>query len=98
LLEPRGMSEQPHEDWCLEVYARGMTVDQRNQLMITICEWLHRREIGVAGDSSDISALVAARQMCDAEIVAVVLSEAHRAYAVPKRNGKHYLTTKDEQR
>jgi hypothetical protein len=40
-----------------------MTIDQRNQLMITICELLYQREIGVAADSSDVSALVAARRL-----------------------------------
>jgi hypothetical protein len=85
------------EDWCIEVYARGMTTEQRDELMIFVSEWFHQREIGIAGDSSDVSALVAARLMEDeAEIDAAARSEATCAYAVPKRDGKHWLTTKDE--
>ena len=64
--------------------------------MMTVCEWLHRREIGIAGDSSDLSALVAARPMDEGEIDAAARSEDDRAYAAPKRDGDHWMTTKDE--
>ena len=49
-----------------------------------------------AVDSSDVSALAAARQMRDGEIDAAVGDDVYRAYAVPKRDGHPFLTFKDE--
>lgn len=89
-------STQPLADWCVEIYAKAMTVDQRDELMTFVCEWLRDHEIAVAADASDVSALVAARPMRDGEIERTVGDDAYRAQAVPKRNGKHFFATRDE--
>lgn len=88
--------QQPHEDWCVEVYAKGMTVDERDELMVLVCEWLRDHEIGVAVEGSDVSALVAARPMRTGEIAKATRGDAYRAHAVPKRDGKHFFAVKDE--